>query len=48
MNHILEVEELEIMNDKLREKSYKECLLKCDNRVKNNKNYLFTPTTKSI
>ena len=32
MNHILEVEELEIMNDKLREKSYKECLLKCDNR----------------
>ena len=27
MNHILEVEELEIMNDKLREKSYKECLL---------------------
>lgn len=32
MNHISEVEELEIMNDKLREKSYKECLLKCDNR----------------
>lgn len=32
INHISEVEELEIMNDKLREKSYKECLLKCDNR----------------